>query len=162
MALDPKTFDREMNRLKFLPSQGGFEGEKAFAARKLAYFVALSDLDTDRFAIACQRLFGESGRVWFPTPGEIRAEAEAWQPLALPPPRRTPAEIEAGKAEAAKGLELVKAAVKARVLELPTEPAAPRQKERRAVVECSDERRDVLRRQAVEIVGPGGDREVCR
>ena len=170
MALDETTFRRAMNRLKLLPTQGGFEDETQFAARKIAYFEALQDLDSDRFAIACQRLFGESGRVWFPTPGEIRAEAEAWTPVLtreqlarqIVEARPTPEQLEAGKAEAAKGLALAKAAVKQRLKGLPPEPATARPKERRAVVEYSDERRDELRRQAAEITEPDGDREVCR
>jgi hypothetical protein len=98
-VLDPKAFDEQMNRLKLLPTQGGFEGPTEFATRKLVYFDALRELDTARFVGACKALLKQPGRVWFPTPGEIVEAAEAWAPPvtgALPAPRGVD-EIEASR-----------------------------------------------------------------
>jgi hypothetical protein len=89
---------------------------------------------------------------WFPTVAEILDHAgrapQAAPRAALPDDTRTPDEK---RADARKGLEMVKAAYEERVATLPPRPivSVPRD----TTVVASDERLDELRRQAREIGG---------
>lgn len=125
--LDPVTFDQHMNRLKVLPTQGGSEGSDEFASRKVIYYEALQDLETERFVVACQYLLSESGRVFFPTPGEIRAESEKWAPAPtgrlLPMGEEALAQLEAQREErraaARAGLAHIRAELERRGVPVP-------------------------------------------
>lgn len=130
--LDPNVFLDQMNRLKVLPVQGGFEGPDEFAWRKVVYYEALQHLEDGAFVSACATLLKEPGRVFFPTPGEIVKESEAWKPAPegrlLPMGEEAMAQLEAEREERranAKGLlDYLKAELEKRRELPPGDPVA--------------------------------------
>lgn len=98
---------------------------KEFMARRGdLYRTHLDDLTDDAWlhAVAEAIRYEE----WFPTVALLRKYSEAFYPPGhlLPPVRRTPEEIAAGKAEARNGLELIRAECRKRGIDVP-DPVRP-------------------------------------
>lgn len=138
------------------------------------YYDALSDMDTERFTVAAQAILRQSGRVYFPTPGELRAEAEAWKPVPssrlLPMSTEGLAALEADRDRRREnvkaGLERIRefalaegavapgsARPEGRVMQMRKGPDGVYDRAPQGVVnvEATDERRAELARQAEEI-----------
>ena len=86
---------------------------------------------------------------FFPACAELLDLVPRGDVLMLPAPRRGPEELEAARTEAREGLRLIEAAVMERAKHLPPMPIVSRPID--GEVRLSDERWDLLKRQAVEI-----------
>ena len=116
--------------------------------RGRCYREDLSDLTDDGWLRAVKLA---RQRKWFPSVEELRELAHEATAVAgfLPPARRTDEEAEADRVAARKGLELVRSAVHERAKDLPPVPVVTLPQPR--VVEATDDRLEILRRQAAEI-----------
>lgn len=124
------------------------EASEQTALRASLYRKHLDDLDPPAWLSAVtQAIRTES---WFPAVARLRECADAWRAPVLPALPMTEEEKQAGRAAAVRGLELVKAAV-VRTSVTTERPAIQTFGFGPAVVEASDERLDLLRRQAEQI-----------
>jgi len=116
--------------------------------RGRCYREDLSDLTDDGWLRAVKLA---RQRKWFPSVEELRELAHEATAVAgfLPPARRTDEEAEADRVAARKGLELVRSAVQERAKDLPPVPGVTLPQV--LVVEATDDRLELLRRQAAEI-----------
>lgn len=119
-------------------------------ARGQVYREHLEDLSDEAWFWAVSEAV--KGERWFPTVAALRDYAESYTPAGykLLPPARTEEQREADRAEARRGVEMIREALK----RLPPAPVGLRPAEKRepALVHASDERLDELRRQAEEIM----------
>lgn len=95
------------------------ETEAVQTERGAVYRQHLNDLDDGPWLFAVADAI--RSEQWFPSVALLRRYAEAWRPagLALPPARRTPKEIELGKADARAGLELIRVEAERRGISVP-------------------------------------------
>jgi hypothetical protein len=120
-------------------------------ARAALYRERLDELSDEQWTFAVEQSIRRER--WFPTVAVLLDYAAQYQPVgtSLPPPRRSPEQVEADRAVAREGLRVIREAVSKTPLPAPPRPfrVAP------AVVELTDERFDLLRAQAQELRAPG-------
>jgi hypothetical protein len=114
------------------------------------YREALDDLPAEAWAHGAREAIRTERTTFLPAAGKLREYAGGFRPsaLALPPGRRTPAELATDRAEARRGVELVRAALESRGVTL---PASDNGTPVRTMVEADDDRLAILRAQAQRI-----------